>query len=94
MLDNKTALELTGIAHAGGSLEVDAVRYTALELTGVAHALKPGAHLKIHNSNSKTALELTGICPLNRAKLFWRRKTSPRPALHWSTSAVEIGRRT
>jgi hypothetical protein len=61
MIKGKTALELSAIAHAGGSLEVNGAQYTALELTGVAHALQKSATLKVHNSDSKTALELTSI---------------------------------
>lgn len=61
MIKGKSALELSGIAHAGGSLEVDGAKYSALELSGIAHALKPNATLKIHNSDSKSPLELSGI---------------------------------
>lgn len=61
MIRGKSALELSGIAHAGGSLEVDGSRFSALELSGIAHALQPNATLKIHNSDSKSALELSGI---------------------------------
>ncbi len=61
MINHLTALDLQGIASRGGSLEVDGAVYTAMDLQGIAIRLTPGAHLKIHNSKTKTALDLQGI---------------------------------
>jgi hypothetical protein len=61
MLENKSALELTGLAHSGASFEIDGLRYAALELIGIAHALSPGAHMKIYHSSARPTLELNSI---------------------------------
>lgn len=61
MLTGKTALELSGVAASGGSIELDARSYTALELSGIASHLKQGAYLKLHHSSTKTPLEMQGI---------------------------------
>lgn len=60
-INNKSSLELQGIAGRGGSLEVDGSRYSALELQGIAGRLKAGAFLKVLNSDTKSALECQGI---------------------------------
>lgn len=57
----KTALDLKGIAKAGGNLVVDAINYTALDMKGVASVLDKGATLTIKNADKFTALDCKGI---------------------------------
>ncbi|WMT75896.1 hypothetical protein [Bradyrhizobium sp. Ash2021] len=71
MINSKTALELQGVAALGGSLEVDGSRYTALELQGIAATLKPNAYLKVHNSASKTTMEMQGIAAMKPGQVVF-----------------------
>lgn len=57
----KSALELRGIAQAGGHLIVDANNYSALEMKGIASNLSNGATLTIKNADKYSALECKGI---------------------------------
>lgn len=71
MINSKTAIELQGIAALGGSLEVDGSRYTALELQGIAALLWPNAYLKVHNSASKTAMEMQDVASIKPGQVVF-----------------------
>lgn len=72
MIKGRSALELQGIARAGGSLEVDGGGYSGLELQGVARALAPGAKLIVGNSSSHSALTLQGIARAKPGQVEFR----------------------
>lgn len=61
MINHLSALELMNVAAKGGSVEVDGGRYSALDLMSIASKLAGGAYLKVHNSGSKTSLEMMSI---------------------------------
>lgn len=61
-----TALDLRGIAGAGGSIILNAQNYTALDLRGIATAGKEsGATLMIKGASKLTALDCRGIANSN-----------------------------
>lgn len=61
-----TALDLRGIAAAGGSIILNAQNYTALDLRGIASAGKEsGATLMIKGANKLTALDCRSIANCN-----------------------------
>lgn len=61
-----TALDLRGIAAAGGSIILNAQEYTALDLRGIASAGKEsGATLMIKGASKLTALDCRGIANCN-----------------------------
>jgi hypothetical protein len=57
MIGNKSALDLQEIAAQGGSFEVDGNQYSLAELESIAGRLKPGASLKIFNSDTFGEME-------------------------------------
>jgi hypothetical protein len=61
VISSKSAIELQGIARAGGSLKVDGSQFSAIELQGIARALTERAHLVVANSDRLSAIELQGI---------------------------------
>ena len=64
-----TQLQLCGIARAGGSIVVDAEKYTALGLKGVAATLRNGATITIKNARRFTALQcedIASVAPLGQ----------------------------
>ncbi len=60
-IDELATPELVSIARHGASLEVDGSKYTSAELALLADAVTDQAHLKIHNSGSFSAKELSAI---------------------------------
>ena len=67
----KTGLDLKSIAQAGGSLVVDAIKYTALDLKGVASALNKGTTLTIKNADKFTALDCKGIAAAAQGQVIF-----------------------
>lgn len=61
MISRKTSESLRQLALQGASLEVDGARFTSESLRVLALALKPGAHLKICNSDKFTTDSLSTI---------------------------------
>ncbi len=57
----KELVELVQIAQAGGSLKVDAERYTADDLLTLARALQPDCELTLTNCEVKSAEDLAYI---------------------------------
>jgi hypothetical protein len=71
MISRKTSLELSAMAASGAGLEVDGSAYTALELGAVARSLKPGAGLRIANSDRFTSLECSSIASSKPGQVFF-----------------------
>jgi hypothetical protein len=61
MIEHLSANDLLVIAGQGGGFEVNGAQFSALDLGIIASRLRPGATLKIFNSNSKLATELGSI---------------------------------
>lgn len=61
-----TALDLRGIAGAGGTIILNAQNYSALDLRGIAAAGKEkGTNLVIKNASKFSALDCRGIASSN-----------------------------
>ncbi|KSV64042.1 hypothetical protein N185_35325 [Sinorhizobium sp. GW3] len=61
MIQGKNADNLRALALSGASLEVDGSKFNTQSLRAVALSLKPGATLKVVNSDSKSFEDLHSL---------------------------------
>ncbi|CAA6805969.1 MAG: Unknown protein [uncultured Sulfurovum sp.] len=60
-----TKFDLVSIAKAGGSIVIDATKYTKFDLVAIASALQNNATLELNNAGTKTKFDLVAISNAN-----------------------------
>lgn len=72
MIEDRTTEDLRTIAMAGGGLEIDGSAYSTDDLRAIAMAGSAAAcRLIIHNSKSKTTMELREIAMAGKGRVIF-----------------------